>query len=74
MEMKWISFDDELPKKRKEWVLVFLPILGAWADHPSLSVSCQKAEYARYHAKKDGYTHWCKIPYPLPLPPSEIQK
>jgi len=68
MEMEWISFDDELPKKRNEWLLVFLPILGGGQDFPSISISCQRAEYVRYHAKKDGYTHWCRIPYPLPYP------
>jgi len=67
MDPAWVELSDQLPEG-PEWVLLFHPRMHADVDYPGLSVITSNPEYVRINAQKNGYTHWSRIPYPLPLP------
>jgi hypothetical protein len=63
--MRWIPLSERLPKG-KQIVVLFNP---KWRDDPEFCGICVIASnpnYARINAIKHGYTHWARIPYPLP--------
>ena len=61
----WISLNECLPVG-KETVLLFSPIVYFDPGFPGHSVSVSNPDFARENAIKRGYTHWCRITYPLP--------
>jgi len=68
MNPEWIPLSERLPEGR-EWVLLFHPVEHTDEDYPGLSVNSCNPEYVRAgNAEKNGYSHWARIPYPLPLP------
>jgi len=68
MSPDWISLSDRLPEGQ-EWVLLFHPVSHTDEDFPGLSVTSSNPEYVRAgNAEANGYSHWARIPYPLPLP------
>ena len=72
-ETKWIQLCDELPEG-DEWVVLFNPNWHYDMDFPGLSISCSNPEFARENAIKRGYTHWCRVPYPLPISKSDQER
>jgi len=67
MNKEWILLSEKLPEG-DDWVLIFHPGLHTDTEFPGLSVSASNPYYVRINAIKNGYTHWAKIPYPLPVP------
>ena len=68
MNEQWVKLSDRLPEG-KEWVLLFNEISHTQEDFPGLSVTTSNPVYVRNgNAFKNGYTHWARIPYPLPMP------
>ena len=66
-EIKWISFEEELPNIHlDECVLLFSYKLLEDKEFPGIPFEVSNPQYARTNAQKNGYTHWCRVPYPLP--------
>ena len=66
MNKKWKLLKESIPKG-DERVLLFNPAMHNDLDFPGLSVMTSNPEFARRNGLNQGYTHWAKIPYPLPL-------
>ena len=64
--MKWRSLKDDKPKG-SHWVVLFNPAIYNDSENIAIAVTTSNPYYARANALKSGYTHWCEIPYPLPV-------
>lgn len=63
----WIPLDEQLPDgDMNECVLLFSPHMHLDWEFPGHSVVISNPVFARQNAMKRGYTHWSRIPYPLP--------
>ena len=69
---KWIRLDDSLPEGDKS-VLLFSPRLYLDREFPGHPVRVSNPDFARLNALKQGDTHWCSIPYPMPIDVSMIK-
>ena len=70
--MKWTLLKERLPSGGDS-VLLFDPSLYLDRSFPGHSVSVSNPDFARSNALKQGYTHWCIIPYPMPIDVSAIK-
>ena len=69
MESKWIPLTE--PPEGDECVILFFPYKIMDKDFPGIPLEASNPQFARESALKVGYTHWCRIPYPLPELPKE---
>ena len=65
METKWIPLTEQLPEGRED-VVLFKPT----NDDVAIPLVVSNPVYAK-SALAHGYTHWCRIPYPLPYEKAE---
>ena len=70
--MKWTLLRERLPSGGDS-VLLFSPRLYLDRDFPGHPISVSNSEFARLNALKQGYTHWCPIPHPMPIDVSAIK-
>ena len=68
----WIPLREKL-HEGDESVLLFSPRLYLDKYFPGHPVSVSNPDYARQNAIKSGHTHWCSIPYPMPIDVSAIK-
>lgn len=63
----WVPLKEQLPQG-DEWVLLFNEQMHNDDEFPGLSVTVSNPEFIRCgNAIKQNYTHWARIPYPLPI-------
>jgi hypothetical protein len=67
METNWIPLAEQLPEG-DECIIMFNPYRILDEDFPGIPIEASNPEYARTNGLKCGYTHWCRVPYPLPRP------